>query len=1473
MLIIGLLLIQVPAVQSKIVEKVMEKVNEQFGTEVKVGHVNINFFGDIDLYDVTAKDHREVQFIEIPYLSADMDLIDLYRDSSRVNIDDLEISGADVKVITYKGESESNFVKFIDKFSSDDDSSSDFLLNGNLSLKNSKLQIINENLDEKSRVWLEASQLNVDLKNIEIEGGSYMAMIENLRFNAKKNGENYRLKDFTTAFKMTPTGLFFDKLNFETQSSHLNGRINLKYRDIANFSHFGDSVSWDIQLNEGNKFAYKDLRYFVPTWRGKEVIELSGMAKGNLNNLSLENFHAKDRATDLYVSKLNFSNLIDGDFGFYSKDIDVKTSYTDLKKIVPEEYASSITSFIKKFGQIGYKGDMSLYQTYLYANGMASTALGNGKLDLKMYDYSGDSPRYKGSVNTDRFDLGHLIDNKSLGNVSGNLNFDGLGYDVNKLSIKSKGKINYIEFNKERFNNIDVDGKLEKKIFDGFFAINDAGKARANYKGKLDFGSSNLDLDFDSNIEYLNLNYLGLSKVKNTWVKGNIKGNTIFSDLNNLKGDFEINDLTFNSDTIQMKLPLSNFSIYKDELEQKNIDIKIPNYLSAKLIGKFNLDEIETLFRNGIGNYMVEYDYKKASPGQYLNYILHIEDDILKYFIPEAKISENSLLAGTINDDNKIFDIDFKSPKVSYQNYTAEKLHFSASTSDNKSFNVTSEKIDINGFGIDNFGFNGKVKRDTLVANAHFYSGKDLFGEYDLNFYQTFNDKKKIKIGFLPSKLKIDDAVWNINQFSDSESNYAIIDLEKEDYNIVELLLNSEEQYLKVNAEYNDKDNYSVKADINEVKIEKSIPKYYIGDLGLKGVVNGELDITKSGKELKPIANVLIDSIYIKDKYVGKFSTNAKYDIENNEFEITGSLDRHEVNSLYITGVIDNKGEKPQVDLLANFDDFNVNLMDAFLSDILSQWKGGISGDVAIKGDLTNPNLEGNIITKDLGFKVVYLGTYYKMEGENEFSLNKQPGQSGAINLDGVKIVESSSNTIATADGLLIFSSIADWFMDLEFSSDKIMVLNTTVADNDLFYGKVFAKGDFYLFGPAVDLEVSTAKGAKVLAGSVVNINTGGTKTVGENKFIQFYSYDETGKLLEDEKHTQKVQGFSMDLRMDVDDKSTANLVLDAKSNDLIQAQGFAQDFRISMNKAGNLSINGDYDITKGTYRYRQGIIIDKDFQIEKGGLISFSGNPYNARLDLKAVYTRNVNNIGNYLGINYTQPTIMDLIIGISGDLKNTQIDLDIDAPEAGTQVRNLLKTKMKDDPDEKVKQVGSVLVLGRLDTSENLIAANTATDAATASAFELLGKQVGNAFSSIVPGLEINPTYLQSSDSKNQSDRIQTQFNLAINKRLSVNGAVGTPLGSQYNEKITTQLEVDYDISKKADGELRLRAFSRPSTIGLENYNVNSNYTQSYGAGVVYRKSFDNFGDLFRAFNSEAKLEEKIKIDSTKGKPKKKK
>src|SRR5690606_16035919 len=100
----------------------------------------------------------------------------------------------------------------------------------------------------------------------------------------------------------------------------------------------------------------------------------------------------------------------------------------------------------------------------------------------------------------------------------------------------------------KRYQNVSVDGKLERSVFDGVLAIRDA-HLKANYLGTFDFSGSQFKMNFNSEVRHINLDYMGVTKNLNAKLKANINGDFTFTNLDDFIGKLNIENLHFTSKT------------------------------------------------------------------------------------------------------------------------------------------------------------------------------------------------------------------------------------------------------------------------------------------------------------------------------------------------------------------------------------------------------------------------------------------------------------------------------------------------------------------------------------------------------------------------------------------------------------------------------------------------------------------------------------------------------------------------------------------------------------------------------------------------------------------------------------------------------------------------------------------------------------------------------------------------------------
>ena len=110
--------IQIPAIQTKIAHFALEKLNQSLNTKMYVKSVDIDFFGKIYFYEVSAKDDRDYDFIKTKTLETNINVWSLIPGikNDHIDLSKIKLIQPEIRVITYKGDSVSNFIKFIDIF-------------------------------------------------------------------------------------------------------------------------------------------------------------------------------------------------------------------------------------------------------------------------------------------------------------------------------------------------------------------------------------------------------------------------------------------------------------------------------------------------------------------------------------------------------------------------------------------------------------------------------------------------------------------------------------------------------------------------------------------------------------------------------------------------------------------------------------------------------------------------------------------------------------------------------------------------------------------------------------------------------------------------------------------------------------------------------------------------------------------------------------------------------------------------------------------------------------------------------------------------------------------------------------------------------------------------------------------------------------------------------------------------------------
>ena len=444
------------------------------------------------------------------------------------------------------------------------------------------------------------------------------------------------------------------------------------------------------------------------------------------------------------------------------------------------------------------------------------------------------------------------------------------------------------------------------------------------------------------------------------------------------------------------------------------------------------------------------------------------------------------------------------------------------------------------------------------------------------------------------------------------------------------------------------------------------------------------------------------------------------------------------------------------------------------------------------------------------------------------------------------------------AEGSVDTKYFRDIYLNLNLQTNNFNFLNTTEKDNQMFYGRIFASGFIKIKGPPDNLSMDI--NARSEKNSVFFIPLYGSEEVNENDFIKFVSASgKESRKSEEEKNRYEVnlRGLSLNFNLDVTNDAEVQLIFDPKVGDILKGRGNGP-LKIYVNTLGKFEIFGDITIESGDYLFTLQNVINKKFEVEPGGKISWNGDPEDANIDVTAVYALRtpVSPLDPTLFEGSTSKRIpVECVIEMTGKLMNPTIKPDIVLPTADQETQRIVKNSTSTE-EELMKQFLSLLVVNSFYSNQQSYgsfggtgAATTAFASAGVATSELLSNQLNHWLSQISKDVDIGFNYRPGSEVS--SDEYEVALSTQIlNDRVTINGNVdmGGNQTTQTNASTRTNNIVgDFDIDVKIteNGKVHMKAFNRANDNLLFQ---TSPYTQ--GVGVFFREDFNTFGGLLRRY-----------------------
>lgn len=1406
---------------------------------------------DLVLEDVLVLDDHQNTLLYAPSIRVDIDHFDPAE--KRLDLGKVTIDGAFFALMKYKNEHQLNLQFIIDYFQSTDTTGPKSPAVRTITLKS--LYVYDTRFiydDQNARHYragmdygyIDVREVNLMLDALCVTDDLVRGHIHSLSAK-EKNG--FELKHFSAEVAVGPKATLARNVRIITPASDLKLDLRFSYQRWDDYNHFIEKVHMKSHIRE-SRLNINDIGFFAPELAGvNENVRLTGDVEGRVGSLTGDHLDLRYGQGTKFAGNARITGLPDIAKSWFRADIhQLTTQYSDVASFgIPDGQGGymipEIPGELQRLGKIRLSGICSGYINNLLVNMELESDLGKASAEVSLTGPEGQGiQNYSGHLITGDFDIGTMLDQSDLvGKVSLDADIQGSGFTGETATVRMQGAIHSFGFKDYLYQNIMVDGNLSSKVFNGSLEIDDP-NLRMAFDGSVDFSDSIPVYDFSSYIALARLNRLNLIRSDSITdvscrVNAHFQGNT----LDNLFGGISITDASYLDGT--QRFSLSNFKLtaLKGFLNYRTFIIK-SDYVDATFKGNFYFNDLILSAKKFITAYLPGVSFSGDSLNQSIkrqNFAFDITfynaTPVLKYFVDDISVSPNTELTGTFDSEKNSLILDFNSGELTYGSVRFMEIHSqAASGGHNIHFTTDCSKILLtDSASMDNIRLNSDINNDSITFSVNWDNlRKPHTNAAEINGYLTFTEGKNTFIGFGPSWLTLTDTTWNFYSGGD-------IKIDSLGINVPGIYALSKDQQ------------FEFKGRISKNPMDKLRVRFLNFNLSdfdnvtqglnfdLDGHVNGYVDVSDLFRTPNYYSDVHIRDLGFNGSRLGDATLSSHWDPDKKGIAVAANVlyvGLSETSKpVTVDGFIYPEEKKNNFDLKVSVTNFQLKSIGRYMDDVVNILSGTASGNFTLTGPFNDPQISGSARAMRTAFTVLYLNTTYAFAHEDiRFDKN-------SISFENLVLLDQPYRDSALCNGKITHKKFSDWGFDVHIYPKNLLCLNTSASQNELFYGKGFVTGYAHIYGDIrkvkMDLDLKTERNSQLF------IPMEYTSEVSENNYISFISQkDSSVGSREKEVYT----GVELSCKFQVTDDAEVQILFDPLVGDRIRGRGNG-NLTMEITTEGKFSMIGDYVVKSGDYLFTFENVLNKRFIIEEGGTINWSGDPYDALLDLKAIYKLKAS--ASSLGFENTTGSIpVNCIINMSGHLINPTFSFDIDLPNLNEFDKSRYMSVIEQNMNY------NFLTLLVVNSFYNPGVALGGNNSQTAGNIGLLGKtssevlsnQMSNWLSQISKDVDIGINYRPGDQITQQEVELALSTQLFNDRvRIQSNVGVGGGLANSQTEN-SSNIVGDVDVEVKLSKDSRLHVFNKSNQ---QDYFIEeAPYTQ--GVGIFYRKEFDTFKDLFK-------------------------
>ena len=1448
----GFFLLKNQDVQNYLVDRLSERFSRQLQAKITIGSAYYTLFNKVVLEDVYMEDQQGDSLLYSSKLTGHLKYLSLQK--RELYFRQLALEGAEINL--RKDTAGPVNIHFLIRNLKREDTTKErmHIRFNSLEIKNSRLSFHTNkekiNFTGLDPNHLELHNLNLRVQDLDADSGRVSMHIRELAF---ASASGFNLKNMTTRLQLTRERLALEDLSLQTPRTNLvSDSIRLYHDQYRGFEEPFSRLRFDLSI-QPSTISFRDLAYLSEAFQDipNQPFRLSGHFRGRINNLKGNQVHlAVGNQTEL-LTDFSLDGLPDMSNTFMY--IDMNHFYTSMKDLdviysfLPESARLDLPQTLSNMGRIRYEGNFTGFIDDFVAYGTMNTNLGEISTDLLIQPQQARGLALNGNLKTRDFDIGGLLDEQeNIGKFSMDMQVKGSIFQEKGFRAQTEGVIQKLEVNRYNYQNIQLNGLLTDKKYDGALSIEDP-NIRFDFYGGIDFSGDVPVFDFNAQLAKARLHQLNIMPEDTT-------ARLSFSMMSNFKG----NSLDNASGTIRMtrgrmvknnkELEFDNLQLNAEHSSDTHKIALTSDHLDARLVGKYQSTTVYQSLKNLALSYLPVFikNEEDTTSVDYQN------DFALTFDLKQtSKISELFLPSLTLADSSRI--------RLDYKGGSAKSFRLTANTNQVRYKNWIFDNLQLESLSQDSiFAFN--IHFDELMTRAetpshylHHFRLKSLTGDnkskllvqWDepeqealkgelISLIELKRNKKtsnlRTNIYLLPGEVNIRDQKWHLAQSS--------VVIDSSSYNFNDVSFYHQDQRMFVNGMISKDPSDTLEVDFSRLHLDYANVFFPKNNLWFEGIINGTAQVSNLYHQPTFQSNLTVDTLFVNDQRIGNTRINSSWNNEKDRIALQLESQRGTLTTIDLAGFY--KPDDQNIDFEATLDKLRMAALNPILQKSFSDFNGAVSGQLDITGTARHPVFNGRLSVQKTSFTIDYLKTRYHLSHILDVTDN-------TLFFRDITVTDNQAHS-ANVNGRIRFHTLKDIDYSFIVDASQLRGLNTNGLDNTIYYGDAFATGLVNIEGNTktknlnIDASLATAEDTRI------NLPIGERGKNQKTRFITFVGNNQAETREEDPLKTYQPQlsGLTMNIDLEVTPQARTRLIFDPELRDIIEASGRG-NINMEVDNSGDFRIYGNYTIEEGDYMFSLKNVIRKEFEIEQGSEIIWNGKPQNADINVTAVYNLRTSLDNLFMDTTsqyYNKRIPVECRIQLRDKLVNPEISFDIALPTADESIRARVQGAINTE-EELNKQFLSLLVLNTFMPSQQYMAGQPdAFDmGATGMAFttsELLSNQLSHWLSQISNNWDIGVNYQPGDEiSRDQMEvALSTQL---LNDRLIINGNVGTTGKYQQASELVGDFRVDWKLTP--NGKLRLKFFNRNSDRLIYE---ETRYIQ--GAGLFYREEFNSFRELLR-------------------------